>query len=242
MSRRGRRTVRLGTAGVEASRPGKRRKPDPGEEFADIWAHAVIAHRHLRVATWALGAFVFLLLIIVFRLSNVEAPKPIVIRVDDIGRAEALAYEAVEAAPTPTDPATKYFLNQFLSDYYGRQRATVETAWPRALRFLQTGLSRAAFEAHADTIAAIAAGRAPGGIEKRVEQVVLRILPAEQPPWQASADFDVVQLVPGRPPEPERWTASLQFIFLDEIPADLLTINPLGLIVTYIDADRAAAF
>ena len=220
----------------------KSRKSDPGEEFADIWAHAVIAQRHLRVATWALGAFVFLLLVIVFRLSNVEAPKPIVIRVDDIGRAEALAYEAVEATPTPTDPATKYFLNQFLSDYYGRQRATVATVWPRALRFLQTSLSRAAFEAQADTVAALAAGRASGGLEKRIEHVVLRILPAQEPPWQASADFDVVVLMPGRDPERQRWTASLQFIFLDAIPAELLPVNPLGLIVTYIDADRAATF
>ena len=228
--------------GTPAGRPGKKRKPDPGEEFADIWAHAVIAHRHLRVATWALGAFVLLLLVIVVRLSNVQAPKPIVIRVDDIGRAEALAYEAVEAAPTPTDPAAKYFLNQFLSDYYGRQRATVETAWPRALRFLQTSLSRAAFEAQADTIAALAAGRASGGFEKTVENVVLRILPSEEPPWQASADFDVVVLVPGQDPARERWTASLQFIFLAEIPSNLLPVNPLGLIVTYIDADRAAAF
>ena len=219
-----------------------RRKPDPGEEFADIWAQAVIAQRHLRVATWALGAFVFLLLVIVFRLSNVEAPKPIVIRVDDIGRAEALAYEAVEATPTPTDPSTKYFLNQFLSDYYGRETATVETAWPRALRFLQTSLSRAAFEAQADTVAALAAGRASGGLEKRVEHVVLRILPAQEPPWQASADFDVVVLIPGRDPERQRWTASLQFIFLEAIPAALLPVNPLGLIVTYIDADRAATF
>ena len=228
--------------GTPAARPGKKPKPDPGEEFADIWAHAVIAHRHLRVATWALGAFVLLLLFIVFRFSNVEAPKPIVIRVDDIGRAEALAYEAVEAAPTPTDPATKYFLNQFLSDYYGRQRATVETAWPRALRFLQTSLSRAAFEAQSDTIAAMAAGRASGGFEKSVENVVLRILPSEEPPWQASADFDVLILIPGRDPQRERWTASLQFIFLDQIPSNLLPVNPLGLIVTYIDADRAAAF
>ena len=224
------------------ARPGKQRRPDPGDEFADIWAHAVIAHRHLRVATWALGAFVLLLLFIVFRLSNVQAPKPIVIRVDDVGRAEALAYEAVEAAPTPTDPAAKYFLNQFLADYYGRERATVATAWPRALRFLQTDLSRAAFDAHADTIAALTAGRPEGGFEKRVEAVVLRILPTEQPPWQASADFDVVQFLPGVAPERQRWTASLQFIFLDEIPGELLAVNPLGLIVTYIHADPAAAF
>ena len=227
-------------AGELDARPPRRAKPDPGEEFADIWAHAVIAHRHLRVATWALGAFVVLLLVIVVRLSSIEPPKPIVIRVDDVGRAEALAYEAVEAAPTPTDPATKYFLNQFLSDYYGRQPATASTAWPRSLRFLQTTLARAAFEAHSDSLAAMAAGR--GGTPRRVENVVLRILPAESPPWQASADYDLVLFPPGRDPERQRWTASLQFTFLSAIPPDLLPVNPLGLVVTYVQADRAAAF
>ena len=217
-------------------------KPDPGEEFADIWAHAVIAHRHLRIATGALGAFVILLLLIVFRLSSVQAPKPIVIRVDDVGRAEALAYEVVEAAPTPTDPATKYFLNQFLADYYGRQTATATTAWPRALRFLQTALSRQAFDTHSDSIAALAAGRPSGGIPRRVENVVLRILPSENPPWQASADFDLVLFPPAQDPQRQRWTASLQFTFLSSIPPDLLPVNPLGLIVTYLQADRAAAF
>lgn len=225
-----------------AARPRRRAKPDPGEEFADIWAHAVIAHRHLRVATWALGGFVILLLVIVVRLSSIEPPKPVVIRVDDVGRAEALAYETVEAAPTPTDPSTKYFLNQFLSDYYGRQPATATSAWPRSLRFLQASLSRAAFETHSDSIAAMAAGLPTGGTPRRVENVVLRILPAESPPWQASADFDLVLLSAGRDPERQRWTASLQFTFLSSIPPDLLPVNPLGLIVTYIQADRAAAF
>ena len=223
-------------------RSRRRAKPDPGEQFADIWAHAVIAHRHLRIATWVLGAFVLLLLVIVVRLSSVELPKPVVIRVDEVGRAEALAYEAVEAAPTPTDPATKYFLNQFLSDYYGRQPATAARAWPRALRFLQTSLSRAAFDAHSDSIAAMAAGRAAGGTPRRVENVVLRILPAESPPWQASADFDLVYFPPSRDPDRQRWTASLQFTFLSAVAPDLLPVNPLGLIVTYIEADRAAAF
>ena len=225
-----------------AARPPRRAKPDPGEEFADIWAHAVIAHRHLRVATWALGAFVILLLVILVRLSSVERPKPIVIRVDDVGRAEALAYEAVEAAPTPSDPATKYFINQFISDYYGRHPATATTAWPRALRFLQTALSRAAFEQHSDSIAAMASGRASGGTPRRVENLVLRILPAESPPWQASADFDLVLFPPAQDPQRQRWTASIQFTFLAVIPPDLLPVNPLGLIVTYIQADRAAAF
>ena len=74
-----------------------------------------------------------------------ELPKPIIVRVDDVGRAEALAYDTVEAQADPLDPTTKYFLNRFIDDYYSRRGATVEQAWPRALRFLTTTLANEAF-------------------------------------------------------------------------------------------------
>ncbi len=48
----------------------------------------------------------------------------IVVRVDEVGRAEALAYDAVEAKADPLDPTTKYFLNRFIHDYYSRREAT----------------------------------------------------------------------------------------------------------------------
>ena len=219
---------------------GRKNKPDPGQEFADIWAQHVTSQRHHRVITYALGAFLFLLLLVVFRLSNVEAPKPIVIRVDEVGRAEALAYEAVEAAADPNDPTTKYFLNQFLSDYYGRRAATVRTAWPRALRFLHTPLSTQAFASQGDSVALLAAGLLRD--ERHVESVILRVLPTADPPYQVTADFDLVFSSLGTELSRERWTASLQFTFLGAVPRNLLPVNPLGLIITYIEADRAAAF
>lgn len=219
---------------------GRKNKPDPGREFADIWAQHVVSQRHHRIITYSLGGVLFLLLLVVFRLSNVQAPKPIVIRVDDVGRAEALAYEAVEAEADPNDPTTKYFLHQFLSDYYSRRAATARTAFPRALRFLNPQLSQQAFEEHADSVALLASGTVTR--ERQVESVVLRVLPSPEPPYQATADFDLVLSSPGLSSSRERWTASLQFTFLPDVPGDLLPVNPLGLVITYLEADRAAAF
>lgn len=219
---------------------GRSNKPDPGREFADIWAQHVISQRHHRLVTYGLAGVLIVLLLVVVRLSNVEAPKPIVIRVDDVGRAEALAYAAVEAAADPQDPTTKYFLNRFLSDYYSRTRATIRDAWPRALQFLDTPLSRQAAATQTDSVAQFAAGLLDA--ERGVESVILRVLPSPDPPWQATADFDLVVSSPTAPPSRERWTASIRFTFLEDVPGRLLPINPLGLIITYIEADRAAAF
>lgn len=229
---------------IQEERRRKKKKPDPGEEFADIWAMAVIAQRHLRIATFALGGFVLLLLVIVVRLSTMPPPKPIVIRVDEVGRAEALAYEAVEANPAAEDPATKYFLNQFLHDHLSRERATIDIAWPRSLRFLETGLAQAAYEADADDVALFAAGGSSAPPERRLEQVVVVVQPSATPPWIATADYTLVTSTPTGVGEPtrERWTATAHFIFLDPVPMDLLPVNPLGLIVTYFAVDRAASF
>ena len=37
----------------------------------------------------------------------------------------------------------------------------------------------------------------------------------------------------------ERWTVSMQFTFLDEVPAELMVFNPMGIIITYLRGDRA---
>ena len=158
-------------------------------------------------------------------------------RVDEVGRAEAVAYEAMEAQADPLDPTTKYFLNRFIDDYYSRRRATVEQAWPRSLRFLTTGLANEAFRAEGQNIAMLAAGAT--NQELQVERVVLRIQANQQEPHGATADFDLVRLVNAVETERERWSLSLQFIFLEAVPTELMIFNPMGIIVTYLRGDRA---
>ena len=204
----------------------RRRKPDPGREFAEIWGEQVASNRFLRTFLFGLAGLALLLLVAVVRLSDVEPPKPIVIRVDDVGRAEALAYEAVEANADPLDPTTKYFLNQFLSDFYSRRIATVEASWGRSLRFLTSDLANAAFRTESAGVAEVAAGLASE--ERQVENVVLRIKPNPEAPHAATADFDLVTLQRGNELDRERWSVSLQFLFLDQVPGDLLPFNPMG--------------
>ena len=99
---------------------------DAGAQYAEIWGEAVHTNRHLRTITVGLGLAVILLLIVVIRIASVDPPRPIVVRVDEIGRAEAVAYDVMEAQADPLDPTTKYFLNRFVYDFYCRRRATVE--------------------------------------------------------------------------------------------------------------------
>ena len=189
---------------------------DAGQEYAEIWGEAIHSNRHLRVISVGLGLVALLLVIVIFRIVSVEPPRPIIVRVDEIGRAEAIAYEAMEARADPLDPTTKYFLNRFIHDFYSRRRATVQEHWSRSLRFLTTELANASFRAESRNVALLAAGAARD--EWQVERVVLRIQANPQEPHGATADFDLVRLVAQNEVSRERWSLSLQFLFLDEIP------------------------
>ena len=186
-----------------------RNEQDSGKTYADMWGEAVHGNRHLRVLSMALAGLILLLVVIIIRLSSVELPKPIVVRVDDVGRAETLAYEAVEAQADPLDPTTKYFLNRWIDDYYSRRGATVQTAWPRSLRFLAASLANEAFRVEGENVAMLAAGAARD--ELQVERVLLRIQANPAPPHGAAADFDLVRLVNGGEVSRDRWSLSLQY-------------------------------
>ena len=169
-----------------------KQEKDAGREYAEIWGEAVAANRKLRTILIFLSASIVLGVVVLLRIAGAEPPRPIVVRVDEVGRAEALAYEAATAQADPLDPTTKYFLNRFVHDFHSRRRATVEEQWTRSLRFLSTALANAAFQRDAGEVAAMAAGTAETELE--VEQVVLRIHPAPEPPHGATADFDLVHL------------------------------------------------
>ena len=82
----------------------KQTEQDSGKTYADIWGEAVHSNRHLRVLSMGLAGLVLLLIVIIVRLSSVELPKPIVVRVDEVGRAEALAYENRRSPGRPAGP------------------------------------------------------------------------------------------------------------------------------------------
>ena len=210
---------------------------DAGAEYAEIWGEAIHSNRHLRVISIGLGMGLILLIVVVIRVVSVEPPRPIVVRVDEVGRAEAVAYEAMEAQADPLDPTTKYFLNRFIHDFYSRRRATVQENWSRSLRFLTTELANASFRAESRNVALLAAGAARD--ELQVDRVVLRIQANPREPHSATADFDLVRMEMANEVGRERWTLSLQFLFLQEIPPDLIVFNPMGIIISYLQGDRA---
>jgi type IV secretion system protein VirB5 len=164
--------------------------------------------------------------------------KPLVIRIDDVGRASAVTYASLTY--TPQAPELKYFLIQFVTKHYSRMRATVRQQYAESLYFLDGRLADATIEANkkAGTIERFLTS---GGeeIDVRVKNVTLEDL--RQPPYRATVEFDQVGLSPATHTETHRETyvAHLVFVMDDQVDHARIPINPLGLTITYFRDDQA---
>jgi len=72
--------------------------------------------------------------------------RPLVIRIDDLGRAEAINYHNLEYKPQ--DAEAKYFLSQFCALYYRRNRYTIQDDFAKSLYFLDGKLADGILDAY----------------------------------------------------------------------------------------------
>ena len=205
-------------------------------EFAEIWGEQMHAARHLRVVTGALSLVILVMGIALVRFAWAPQPKPLVVRVDEVGRAEAVAYEAMEARADPLDPTTGFFLHRFVVDHYSRRQGTVREYWERSLWFLTPEVANAAYAEQAEDVAATAVGLRDE--ELQVEDVAVRILPQPTEPHGAAAAFDLVRMRGGEELARESWSVSMRFSFLPQIPAELVVRNPMGIVISFLQGDR----
>jgi type IV secretory pathway TrbF-like protein len=164
--------------------------------------------------------------------------KPLVIRIDDVGRPTAVTDASLTY--TPQAPELKYFLVQFVTMHYSRLRATVRQQYAQSLYFLDGRLADATIDANkkAGTIERFLTG---GGddIDVHVKNVTLEDL--RQPPYRATVEFEQVYLSPATRAEVKRDTyiAHVMFVLKDQVDNARIPINPLGLTITYFREDQA---
>ena len=210
---------------------------DNVREYAEAWAAHASAARTLR---WIVGALIVVLLVTSagWLSSASREPQPLFVRVDELGRAEVVDYEALEFDKNPVSPVTKFFLARFVRDHYERRRGGVREAWTRSLYFLTRELAQASSDADSDNIAAVIAGAAA---EIEMQDLTLRITPSEEAPFTASATYTLVYRRQGTELGRELWSTELRFHFLDSVPSEYVLVNPIGLSVSYLRADRAVS-
>ena len=220
--------------------------PPPGKDFNDAkrqymeqFGSALVTNVYLRIAVLCLSIVSVGALLLNFKTySTFRNFKPIIIRINDVGRAEPVEYSTLEYRPQA--PEIKYFLTQFVHDHFSRNRATVRDDFARSLFFLDSRVAASRMDQNRRTkeIESFIVG-ANEEVEVRVQNIVLQDL--RTPPFRATVDFEKVILAGRDRTEMrrEKHVGNFVFQFRDTVPNYMIPVNPLGLTITYYRDDQA---
>jgi type IV secretory pathway TrbF-like protein len=200
----------------------------------------MVTNTYLKIALALLALVCVALALIDLRtIRTFENFRPLVIRIDDLGRAEAINYHNLEYQPQ--DAEAKYFLSQFCALYYRRNRYTIHDDFAKSLYFLDGKLANAILDAYRkdDTLRKFITTSSLPEIDIEVKKVALEQM--QNSPFRARVDFYMVYYSPADHSELKRdlYTANFVFVFKSHVPNELIPINPLGLTITYFREDQA---
>ena len=209
-------------------------------QFVEMYGSALVMNTYLKLALLLVSVLAVGLLVLNFRTQAAAAElKPLVVRIDDVGRAEAVQYDASKYAPQT--PELRYFLTQFVVKHFSRIRATVQREYPDSLFFLDQPLVDATIAQNGQSRAIETFVTNPSADE--VDIVVQNVTLSEltKSPYKASVTFRKVYYAPGTRVEREQETyvGQIDFTMRDHVPNEFVRVNPLGLQITYFRIDQA---
>ena len=141
----------------------------------------------------------------------------------------------------PQEAENKYYLTHWAELYFSRNRFTIERDQTSALHFLNGDVQRAVIdqERKENVIANYVKDSSLPFVDVEVKNVVLDDL--RQSPYSARIEFEKVFTNPTdhSPLKREQWTASVTYVFREQVKNNELAVNPLGLTVVRFRADQA---
>lgn len=208
-------------------------------QYLELYGTVAVMNTYLKIAVLCLCIVVVVLAAVNIKTYNAfHQLKPLVIRINEVGRAEAITYGSLEYQPQEAE--LKYFLAQFVQSFYGRMRATLKEAYPRSLYFLDGHLADAVIEANKKTkaVETFLSGQTDE-IDIQVKNVAIEDL--RKPPYKATVEFDKVVYSSPDHSEIRRQRYIGNFVFVVKMPVAnaLIPVNPLGLTITYFREDQA---
>jgi type IV secretory pathway TrbF-like protein len=208
--------------------------------YLEQYGDPMVTNTYLKIALTLVSLIAVGLLALDWKtIRTFENFRPLVIRIDDLGRAEAINYHNLEYKPQ--DAEAKYFLSQFCALYYRRNRYTIQNDFSKALYFLDGKLADGILDAYRkdDIIKKFLMNTSASEIDVEVKKVALEDM--QTPPFKARVDFYLVYYSSAGHSEMKRdlYTANFVFVFKSKVPNELIPINPLGIAITYFREDQA---
>ncbi len=212
----------------------------PRGQYLDLYGQPLLLSRYLTVVAAGLVLVILVLSVVAIRLqSQATAIKPLIVRINDVGRADVVNYDATSYTPQP--PELRYFLTRFIVLHFSRQRANVRRDFPDSLFFLSQPLADAAIATTERTRQIETFLNDPTADEIAIDVKNVTLTKWDAPPYRAAVDF-VQRFTPAGSSQPRRQetiTAQLVYSLRDRVSNDFVTVNPLGLQVLEMRTDTA---
>lgn len=210
------------------------------ERYLEQYGDPLVMNTYLKVTILVLCAVCLMLGALTYKSQKALANmQPLIIRVNEVGRAEAIDYRNFQYRPQEAE--NKYYLTRWTELYFSRNRFTIERDQTNALYFLNSDVQRAVIEQERkdNIILNYRNDSTLPYVDVEVKNVILDDL--RQSPYSARIEFDKVFTNPADHTElkRERWTASVTYVFREVVKNNELAVNPLGLTVVRFRADQA---
>jgi type IV secretory pathway TrbF-like protein len=210
------------------------------ERYLEQYGDPLVMNTYLKVTILVLAAVCLALAALTFMSQRALAKMhPLIVRINDVGRAEAIDYRNFSYRPQEAE--NKYYLTRFAELYFARNRFTIERDQTSALYFLNSDVQRAVIdqERKDNIIQTYIKDSSLPYVDVEVKEVVLDDL--RQSPYSARIEFVKVFTNPADHSElkRERWTATVTYVFRENVKNNELAVNPLGLTIVRFRADQA---
>ena len=222
---------------VETTNPATTRA---AQRYLEQYGDPMVMNTYLKVTILVLAAVTLMLGALLFKSQKALTQlKPLIIRVSDVGRAEAIDYRDYQYKPQEAE--NKYYLARWASLFFQRNRYTIENDQTAALYFLNSDVQHSVIreEQQDKTIATFQHDASLPYVDIDVKSIVLDDL--RQSPYSARIEFEKVYTNSSDHTvlKRERWIASATYVFADTVANDALSVNPLGLTIIRYRADQA---
>lgn len=208
--------------------------------YAEQFGDAIVSSYRLWLVVIALTLVTVSLIWLNYNTVNaLKTFKPLIVRIDQIGRAEAVNYNAFSYKPQEAE--IKYFLSEFSKLYYSRNRFTIVSNFKKALYFTEQNFGTTLEQSYRKNrvIQNYLENPVSPDIEISIQKIAIQDL--RQAPYKATVDFYQIYLNPVDRTEIKRvlYTANYVFSFRDNVPNDLVQTNPLGMAIQYFREDES---
>ena len=210
------------------------------ERYLEQYGDPMVMNTYLKVAVLALSAVAVALTGVVFKSHQALASaKPLIIRIDNVGRAEAIDYRDFQYRPQEAE--NKYYLGRWAELYFSRNRFTLVRDQTASLYFMNSDVQRDVIEQErkAQTIPTYLKDSGLPYVTIVVKNVILDDL--KMSPYSARIEFERIYTNAQDMHElkREQLTASVTYVFRDSVHNQQLAVNPLGLTIVRFRVDQA---